>query len=188
MNRCASRLALTATFFLLWIAPALEAQQAKQPAPPAPVPAQITAAKKLFVANLAAEDWAYSGRPFNGGVNRAYDTFYAAVKTTNKFELVTTPADADLLLELELHIPAGEHQWDKDLMGGAQNVPFDPQFRLAVRDPKTGASLWGFTEHFQWAVLQGNRDRNYDQAINKLANSFLSLATQAGVASEGAKP
>ena len=171
---------------LLFVAPALQAQ-GKQSAPPAPIPTQITAARKIFIANLAAEDWAYSERPFNGSLNRAYDTFYAAMKAANKFELVAAPADADLLLELELHTSAVEHQFDREF-GGTQSVPFDPQFRLNLRDPKTGASLWGFTEHFQWAVLQGNRDRNYDQAIAKLANSFLSLAIQGSGAAEKAKP
>jgi hypothetical protein len=36
----------------------------------------------------------------------------------------------------------------------------DPQSRLEIRDPKTNALLWGFTEHMEWAILQGNRNRN----------------------------
>jgi DNA helicase HerA-like ATPase len=31
--------------------------------------------------------------------------------------------------------------------------PYDPQFRLAIRDPKTNALLWAFTERVQWAIL-----------------------------------
>ena len=41
----------------------------------------------------------------------------------------------------------------------------DSQFRFVFRDVKTHETLWGLTEHAQGAVLQGNRDKNFEQAL-----------------------
>lgn len=41
----------------------------------------------------------------------------------------------------------------------------DSQFRLVIRDAKTHQTLWGLTEHAQSAVLQGNRDKNFELAL-----------------------
>jgi hypothetical protein len=56
---------------------------------------------------------------------------------------------------------------------------YDPQFRLEIRDPKTNALLWGFTEHMQWAILQGNLNRNFDQASARIVTDVLALGTRA---------
>ncbi len=50
----------------------------------------------------------------------------------------------------------------------ASDPPMIPNFRLEIRDPKTNALLWGFTEHVQWAILQGNRNKNFDQASARI--------------------
>jgi hypothetical protein len=41
---------------------------------------------------------------------------------------------------------------------------------LEIRDPKTNALLWAFTEHVHWAILQGNRDKNFDQALTRIVS------------------
>ena len=132
-----------------------------QPKPPAPIPAQILTAKKIFVANAGGDAW-WSDSDFNGNADRAYNQFYAALKTWGHFELVSNPADADLLVEIQFTelaaIPLRETI-------GSPTV--DPQFRLTIRDPKTNALLWGLIEHVEWAILQGNRDKNFDIALGR---------------------
>jgi hypothetical protein len=65
---------------------ALGAQTADVPA--APRPAQIVAAKKVFISNAGV------------GTDMTYDQFYAAIKGWGRYELVASPADADLVFEI----------------------------------------------------------------------------------------
>ncbi len=43
------------------------------------------------------------------------------------------------------------------------------------RDSRTNALLWGFTEHVQWAILQGKRDENFDLTLNKIVAEVRTL-------------
>jgi hypothetical protein len=154
----------------------LAAEQAK-PAPPAPIPAQIVAAKKVFVANAGGDEpWIDDGQ-FSGGSDRTYNQFYAAMKTWGRYELVGAPADADLLFEIEFTVPpiAGAASRGDTIVGR----PYDPQFRLVIHDPKTNALLWAFTEHAAWALLQGNRDKNFDQALARIVSDVQGLSASA---------
>ncbi len=54
----------------------------------------------------------------------------------------------------------------------------DPQFRLAIRDLKTHVLLWTFIGHVQNALLKGNRDKNFDQAMAALVNGIRNVAGQ----------
>jgi hypothetical protein len=155
--------------------PILKAQQSKMAA--VPIPAQISAAKKVFVAN-AGGDSLYTEDPlFAGGPDRAYNQFYAAMKIWGKYELVSSPADADLLFDIRFTVPPIAQPVVKgDSIGAAA---FDPQLRLEIRDPKSTAILWGFTEHLQWAILKGNRDKNFDLAMARIVAETQKLSAQA---------
>ncbi len=145
--------------------------------PPGPVPAQILAAKKVFVANAGGEQPPSDDAQFSGDSDRAYNQFYAAMKTWGRYELVGAPADADLWLEIRFTAPpASRSVMQGNTVGTAE---FDPQFRLVIRDPKTNAILWGFTEHASWALLKGNRDKNFDQALARIVADVQRLAQQA---------
>jgi len=62
--------------------------------------------------------------------------------------------------------------------GDTINKTYDPQFRLEIRDPKTNALLWGFTEHMEWAILQGNRNKNFDKASARTVTDVIGLAAR----------
>jgi hypothetical protein len=53
---------------------------------------------------------------------------------------------------------------------------YDPQIRLAIRDPKSTALLWAFTEHVQLAILKETRDNNFDQTMAELINDLQGLS------------
>jgi hypothetical protein len=146
--------------YALLCASVLAAAPPKQ-VPPAPVPAQILAAKKVFVVNAGADAGAYPTAAFSGKPERAYNTFYAAMKTWGHYQLVGVPSDADLLLEIRLTARPGP------VLHG-DTTSLDSQFRLVIRDPKTQAMLWAMTEPVESAVLQGNRDKNFDQALARI--------------------
>ncbi len=128
-----------------------------QPAPPAPVPGQILAAKKIFVGNAGADSGYFPELPFSGEPERAYNTFYAAMKTWGHYQLVGAPSDADLLMEIRLKI-----------LGRGQPSYWDGEFRLTIREPQTNALLWTIVEPVDDALLQSNRDKNFDQALARI--------------------
>jgi len=155
-------------------APILSAQQSKTAV--APIPAQISAAKRVFVANVGGDNLSPEDPLFAGGADRAYNQLYAAMKTWGKYELVSSPADADLLFDIQFTLaPTAQPVVKGDSIGAAA---YDPQFRLEIRDPKSTAILWGFTEHVQWAILRGNRDKNFDLAMARIVADTQKLSAQ----------
>lgn len=144
---------------------------------PAPKPAQVLNAKKVFIGNAGGDAPFYDDQLFNGGPDRTYNEFYAAVKSAGRYDLVSTPADADLLLDIRFAIPTSlVPAAEKGVAGGIfGSAPYDPQFRLEIRDPKTNALLWAFTEHAQWAILQSNRDKNFEQALSRIVSDLQDL-------------
>lgn len=156
---------LAITIAILGVVQMLTAQQSKGSAP-APVPAQIAAAQKAFISNAGGEslETVIDETVFNGGPDRPYNEFYAAVKSWGRFDLVSSPADADLVLEIS---------WV--LTDTGLRLPVLGQLRLVVIDPKTHVTLWNFTEYVRGAILLGNRDKNFDQAMNTVVARLKAL-------------
>ncbi len=99
--RFGSRLALAALFLGSSLASAQAPSPAPAAAPPAPVPPAILTAKKLFLANDGADAGLFP-HPFSGSTSRGYDEFYAALRAMGRYELVSSPSQADLVLEFRL--------------------------------------------------------------------------------------
>ena len=137
------------------------AEQQNKPTDPAPIPAQIITAKKVFVANGGGDESRNEAASYSGGPDRAYNEFYAAMKNWGRYELVATPGDADLVFEIRLTV----FQLQRGRVLGDESVASDSQFRIVLRDATTHETLWGLTEHAQTAVLQSNRDKNFEQAL-----------------------
>ena len=148
----------------LWQTIATCAEQQHKPAPPAPIPAQILTAKKVFVANGGGDESRDESASYTGGPNRAYNEFYSAMQSWGRYELVASPADADLVLEIRLTVI----QVQRERVMADDATAYDPQLRLVIRDVKTHQTLWGRTEHVQAAVLQSNRDNNFQQALSAI--------------------
>ena len=136
----------------------LQAQQPKGPAP-APVPPQITTAQKAFISNAGGESFetVIDQIVFNGGPDRPYNEFYAAIKSWGKYEVVSSPADADLILEVS---------WT--LSDTGLRLPVLGDIRVLIIDPKTHVTLWNLIEYVRGAILLSNRDKNFDQAMNTI--------------------
>lgn len=139
--------------------------QQKKPAPsvpiPAPIPAEILSAKKVFIANAGGDESRNDEALYSGGPDRPYNEFYAALKSWGRYELVATPADAELVFEIQLTVL----RLQRERVLSDDRPTSDSQFRLVIRDAKTLQILWGLTEHAQVAVLQSNRDKNFEQAL-----------------------
>ena len=146
--------------------PLFGAQQPKDAAPAAPVPAAIAAAKKVFIANAPGDILPAS----LGGPNRSYNEFYAAMKSWGRYELVSAPADADLILEISYVNP---------IVAGS---PYPYLLRLVIVDPKSHAPLWWFTDSF--AIQSGFSHRketlsgNFVRSITALVDDLKNLTGQ----------
>jgi hypothetical protein len=154
--------------------PSGAAQQKKptQPSPIiAPIPAQILTAKKVFIANGGGDESFNEGVSYTGGAYRAYNEFYAAMKTWGRYELVAAPGDADLVFEIRLIV----FQLRSDRLSD-DSTESDSQFRLVIRDAKTHETLWGLTEHARGAILQSNRDKNFEQAMAEVIDGVQRIA------------
>ena len=161
---------------LFAVAPLAPAQQPK-PSAPAPVPSQIAAAQKVFIANAGGEslDTVIEQTTFSGGPDRPYNQFYAAMRAWPRYELVSSPADADLVLEIS---------WA--LTDTGLRLAVLGQLRLVIIDPKTHITLWNFTEYVRGAILLGNRDKNFDQSMNTIVNRLKRIAEPIAPASQPA--
>lgn len=143
----------------------------------APVPPAILAAKTVFVSNAGADSGLFPS-PFSGNTSRSYNQFYAALKASGQFELVSSPGQADLVLELQLIAPNGPSEANK-AKGASEPLPM---FRLVVYDRKTHYALWTLTRSIEIAYLQKTHDRNFDEALSALLLDFETLAGKAPAA------
>jgi hypothetical protein len=145
--------------------------QQPQEIPAAPVPGQIASAKKIFISNAGEETIFRLPKDvlFRGGPNRAYNQFYAAMKSWGRHELVSAPADADLVFEI-------------GFMDRNAGPVFVCQFKLVILDPKTGMALWTITKYVALAGMAKNREKNYDAAMMDLMEDVKSIVTPAASA------
>jgi hypothetical protein len=122
---------------LAYAAPANPPVQAPQDPPPsAPVPSQIAAAHTVFLVNGGAD------HNFPIAEDQAYNSIYAALKTWGRFQLVDSPAQADLILNLHDIAPVTA------VGGGDRTEAYaitSPAFQLTLTDARTNIALWTIT-------------------------------------------
>ena len=87
------------------------------------------------------------------------------MKSWGHYQIVSSPASADMVFEIS---------WV--LSDTGLKLPVLGQLRLVVIDPKTHVTLWNFTEYVRGAILLGNRDKNFDQAMTTIVNRMKILA------------
>jgi len=162
-------LGLALAFTLLFV-PGLAAQQAKDPVQAAPVPPQIAAAKKVFISNGGVESDSPQGSSKLGDRDRPYNQFYTAMKAWGHYELVSNPADAELVFELRFVSP---------LWGSGEGISsFAPQLRLTILDARTHFILWTLTEDVRDADRPKNLVTNFNQGMANLVNQVARIAGQ----------
>ena len=103
------RFSFLASALLFTLAAAAQTSpQATSPAapPPVSVPPALLKARTVFISNAGADSGLFPS-PFSGDPDRAYQEFYAAIQSWQRYRLVADPAQADLVLELRLTAPNG---------------------------------------------------------------------------------
>jgi hypothetical protein len=133
----------------------------KKDIPAAPLPAAITNAKKIFVSN-------------GGGSNLAYDAFYSKMKDWGKYQIVGSPDEADLIVELAYRVvDEGPRVWSTtNTYNNTTHVHSeeitDPQVVLTIYDAKTKTSLWSEIDHRRAAGRQKNKDKETINSAERL--------------------
>lgn len=150
-------------------APSLGAQQAQGAVPAAPVPAQIAAAKKVFISNAGVDGGSLAAFRTVGDPDLPYNTFYATMKNWGHYELVTSPADADLVLEVSFRMT---------MTSGGDLASYVPHLRLAVVDARTHFTLWTLAEPVQGALRKATFVKNFNQGVTNLVNDVARIAGQ----------
>jgi hypothetical protein len=156
MSRILRAAILCIASLLVTVAVPFAAAEKIQNPPPAPIPAQIFTARRVFISNLGST-------VITDPVNLPYDDFYASMKTWNQYELLSSPVDADLVLELS--------------SSGSPLLPFPDELHLVIRETKTGSVLWAFVEYAKPATLFGSRRKNFETAMAALLGDMKTLVT-----------
>jgi hypothetical protein len=135
----------------------LVAADKEVPLAAAPIPAQVLTAKKLFISNAGVNGIGFAILQRAGDANRPYDLFYAAVKGWGKYEIVDSPSDADLVLEM---------RFDTVLLG------------LTILDAKTHFILWSIYEPVEGAALARTWRRNIGTGVANLLRDYQAAVGQ----------
>jgi hypothetical protein len=162
-----SRFAVSAALVLV-TAPAAYGQSEH---PQAAVPSAILIAKSVFVSN-GGSDAGLFPEPFSGDANRGYFRFVDGLRRLQKYDLVSDPSQADLVMEIQLLAPSGPQNNSKEL-GAADFLPF---FKLTIYDRKSHYVRWTITEAIEIAFLQKTHDKNFDLAVSHLVDDVQALS------------
>lgn len=158
------RTILVLCVFLLMDAPASFASK-KKTVPPAPIPQAIVEAKKIFLANA-------------GGNQLAFDEFYSQVKTWARYEIVGSPADADIVMELKYFVVdegTRVSSYTNSYTGQTQVLSHhrtDPELQLNVYGAKSKDLLWSVTDHRRLARFEKNIEKESVNSADRLAEGL----------------
>ena len=156
------------TALVLLTAPALHCQSRT---PENAIPTAILNARSVFISN-GGSDAGLFPESFSGDANRAYFGFLANLQHLQKYELVSDPSEADLVMEIQLLAPTRPLNTSKQL-GGAN---FLPCFKLTIYDRKSHYVLWTITEQIEFAMLQRTHNKNFDSALAHLVDDLQALS------------
>ena len=89
------------------------------------------------------------------------------MKSWRRYQLVASPADADLVFEIRFTAPIADF--------GKPPI-YEPQLGLSIFDTKTHFVLWTFTEPVQGAFRKVTWEKNLHQGMESLLAEIKKLA------------
>ena len=145
MNTEARRLLMCSCLVLLILTVGCVKVVRPQPPPPPSreVMNRVTAARKVFLSNAGA-DVVYSKDHMIGGANGGYNELYTSLKQWGRFQLVDSPAQADLVFEIRSTVSIGTASVStaQHHSGLVIGTTYDAFFNLSILDPVTGSLLY----------------------------------------------
>lgn len=141
-------------------------------------PEQLLSAKRVFISNATGE-----GVSPQGVSDLTYHEFYVDMKSWGAYQLVSAPADADLILQIRYAMALGP----VSVMGrNGQSEQYE-EFTLIIRDPKTQTVLWAFTRGIPGAQRQSTGRKNFDQTLGAIVDDFKKLVAPPTTAGDSTK-
>jgi hypothetical protein len=135
----------------------------------APIPTQILAARKVFISNVGADPDVTETFNRLGQSGQPYNRFYAEMKTWGRYELMSSPADADLVFEIRFSAP---------LLDCEKVTTYAPQYRLSIVDIKTHFTLWTLSAPVEGAFRKATFEKNLSQGMATLMADLKQLSAQ----------
>jgi hypothetical protein len=143
------------------------AGKSRKDIPTAPLPAIVANAKKIFLAN-------------GGGSDLAYDALYSSMKSWGKYDIVGSPEEADLIVELAYRVEhGGTRVWSStNTYNGETQVHsaqiVDPELVLTIFDAKSKNSLWSTIDHRRLARREKNGEKETINSAQRLVDELKS--------------
>jgi len=131
-----------------------------------PVPAQFTTAHTVFLASGSAPG---SGRDEPVIAQMAYSSVYKSLSTSGRYQLVSTPADA------ELSMVVSTQSRISDVSRGTSTDTFF--LRFEIYDVKTHTLLWALGEPINGTFRVKTFQKNVDLSVVLLMVDLKSLAS-----------
>jgi hypothetical protein len=160
------RLILCFPVAILFTGMVFASQSNAKTVPLAPVSTQILTAKKIFIANAPGDNLPDS----LGGPERAYNEFYAAAKSLGRYELVSSPSEADLVFAISFTDSLSG-------VGGTSSTGCSSStaknLRLAILDARTGIPLWWFAQPVAQKMSFGHRPEMLDAAFTRSIDTLI---------------
>jgi len=141
----------------------------------APMPTAIQTAKRVFLGYAGVDGMSIPAFRRSGDMNQPYNWFYAAMKNWGRYELVGSPTDADLVLEISFAAP---------LAGADKLATFAPYLRLEILDAKTHFVLWTIVAPVEGAYRKETWEKNFHAGVTSLVGDLRNTAGETQTASK----
>jgi hypothetical protein len=148
--------------------------------PAAPLPSAITQAHKAFLVNGQTTSQYLT----KNGNTLAFDSLYDALKSWGRYELVDSPAGADIVVELQYR-PYSEGSRTFGVYNPSTRTTqartvdrFGADFVLIVYDAKSKEQLWFASDQPGAALIVKNQQKEVIKSINRLVATFKARSPQ----------
>ena len=130
----------------------------------APLPAVIVNAKKVFLSN-------------GGGGSLAYDAFYSKMKEWRKYEIVRSPEESDLIVELSYRVEDSTRVWNSTNTYYIAAQVYSkqiiaPQLILTIFSAKMKNCLWSETDHRGFAKREKSNEKETVNSAQRLVDNL----------------
>ena len=176
MNYKVNRFAALCVVFGLLFTPPILAQEkmTRKNIPPAPLPAAVVHARKVFLLNGQTTAEALTK---NGNI-LAFDTFYSDMKSWGKYELVDSPKDADIVIELQYRPYSegarsfGVYNPSTETVTTHSVTTSGADFALVIYEAKSRDELWSVSDSCGFARLVKNQQKEVIKSIGRLVDGL----------------
>jgi hypothetical protein len=140
------------------------AKNKKTDVPVASLPAVIVNAKKVFLSN-------------GGSSYLPYDAFCSEMKEWNKYKIVGSPEEADLIVELSYRVEDSTRVWNSTntyyitTQAHSKQI-IDPQLILTIFSAKMKNSLWSETDHRGFAKREKSQEKETVNSAQRLVDDL----------------